>query len=139
MRPAPDPPPYLDEHHLLVDAPRERVWAALETYAAQRLRVGGPVARVLGTHPPAGFAPTIVDPGERLELSGRHRFSRYRLTWLLADSPGGTELRAVSHAEFPGVHGRVYRWLVVRTGLHALVTRRLVREVGRRALEEGTG
>ena len=69
-------------------------------------------------------------PGERLELAGRHRFSRYALTFSLQDGqPGVTRLAARSFAEFPGIHGRAYRALVISTRLHVLATRAMLRTI----------
>lgn len=126
--------PYLDEHTLTVAAPRERVWTALQQYAATRLRVApdGLLARALGTEPPAGFEVADSTPHERLALSGRHHFSRYLLVFDLSDAPdGATRLRATSYAAFPGPHGRVYRALVIGTRLHVVATTRILRSVDR--------
>ena len=42
---------------------------------------------------------------------------------------GGSRLRARSWAEFPGLGGAVYRTLVIRSGGHRLIVRRLLRQV----------
>lgn len=128
--------PYLDEHTLTIAAPRDRVWTALQRYAATSLRVapGGLLARALGTDPPAGFEVADSTPHERLTLTGRHHFSRYLLVFDLSDAPeGATRLRATSYAAFPGPHGRVYRTLVIGTRLHVLATTRILRSVSRLA------
>ena len=125
------------------DASRDRVWAALP--AALRREIGGGeiVARVLGCDPPRGtaafdgeagqtlpgFRVVESEPQRRLTLEGKHRFSRYRLTFVLDDD----RLRAQTHAEFPGVLGRLYRAAVIGTGGHRLVTRHLLRKVIARA------
>ncbi|OWY63064.1 hypothetical protein B7486_55080, partial [cyanobacterium TDX16] len=72
---------------------------------------------------------------ERMVLEGRHRFSCYRLAFELDAGPdeGTTTLRAVSHAAFPGLHGRAYRVAVISTGLHVLATQRILEAVRRRA------
>ena len=132
--------PFIDEHALRVAAPRARVWAALERAVESSLHRAGrhPLARVLGTDPPAGFAVADRVPAERLALAGRHRFARYRLTFLLADAPGeSTELRAQTHAAFPGAHGRAYRALVLGTRAHLLVTKRILRAIERLSLGSG--
>ncbi len=144
--------PYIDEHAIDVDAPAARVWSALLRTVASELggRAAVPLARALGCVPGAasgqwgepvaigqalpGFSVAEVEPQARLTLEGRHRFSAYRLGFLLEDAgPGGTRLRAQTHATFPGPHGRAYRAAVIGTGAHRLVTRRLLRGVARRS------
>jgi hypothetical protein len=80
-----------------------------------------------------GFAVAEADAPQRLALRGRHRFSRYALTFEL-DPAGetGCTLRARTWAEFPGLAGRVYRALVIGSGGHRLVVRRLLRDIARR-------
>jgi hypothetical protein len=139
------PLPFVDTHSVVVPAARDTVWAALQEYVARSLLMSDrhPLGLVLGTEPRAGFAVTETVPAQRLMLSGRHRFSRYRLTFELSDAPGGpgnspaTVLRAVTDAAFPGVHGRAYRALVIGTGGHSVATNRILRAVRRRALEAG--
>ncbi|TNC39871.1 hypothetical protein [Mumia zhuanghuii] len=128
--------PYVDEHTAVVAAPRGVVWSALEHYATADLAeaVRPVVARVLGTEPRGGFAVAERDPGERLVLTGRHRFSRYRLVFGLEDADGGaTRLSARTYAVFPGPHGAAYRLLVLGTGFHVLATTRMLRTVRSRA------
>jgi hypothetical protein len=132
--------PFVDLHSVTVAAPREAVWAALQDQVATSLLLSDrhPLGRVLGTVPRAGFAVSGTVPTERLVLTGRHRFSRYRLTFELADGPGATtELRAVTEAAFPGVRGRVYRALVIGSGAHSVAAARILRSVRRRALADG--
>ncbi|MDQ6710077.1 MAG: hypothetical protein M3Z11_05920 [Candidatus Dormibacteraeota bacterium] len=73
-------------------------------------------------------------PTMRLALRGAHRFSTYALVFEL-DANGATActLRAQSWAAFPGLAGRAYRALVIGTGGHRLVVRRLLRRAARRA------
>lgn len=134
--------PYIDEHSQRVDAAPEAVWAAL----VKLLRgMGGssPLARVLGCDPVRGtteFAGRVGDavpgfrvvdaePGRRLELRGRHRFSDYALTFVLE----GNRLSAQTHAAFPGLRGRLYRAAVIGSGGHRIVTRHMLRRVARAA------
>jgi hypothetical protein len=136
-------PPFIDEHTVSVDASPERVWGSLvETL---RRTVGGNArfARVLGCDPARssdgfdgsvgqtlpGFRVVDAEPGHRLALEGRHRFSRYRLTFVLDDD----RVCARTDAAFPGVLGRLYRMAVIGTRMHALVTRRMLHQITRHA------
>lgn len=72
-------------------------------------------------------------PGE-LVLAGRHRFSKYALTFRLEPlATDRSHLRAESRASFPGVRGAVYRTLVVGSRGHVFATLRLLGAVRRRA------
>jgi hypothetical protein len=131
--------PYVDRHELAIDAPRAIVWDALEGYVRETLgaRRFPSLGRVLGTEPASGFAVVRREPSRTLELAGRHRFARYRLRFELDDGAnGGTRLVAVTHAEFPGVRGWVYRTLVIGTRLHVLATRGILRAVQRRTSQQ---
>lgn len=128
--------PYIDQHALTIAAPRAAVWAALERYVGETIGATRVplLGRVLGTDPPSGFAVAEREPERRLALAGRHRFSSYRLVFELDDAPGsGTVLRASSYAVFPGLHGQVYRALVIGTRFHVLATRGILHAVGRRS------
>jgi len=138
--------PFLDEHTRLVEAPPAAVWPAL----VARLATGGGVpttayATLVGAHPGRatgcfpdvgsalpGFAVSEADPPVRLSLTGRHRFSRYRLAFVLEPRGAATLVRAVSHAEFPGLHGRLYRAAVIESRAHVVLLRRLLADVDRR-------
>ena len=135
--------PFLDEHRERVDVPADVAWTALVGVLRRRMGGAGSFARVLGcdslvgtpgfsgrvgeTLP--GFRVVDSEPGRRLVLRGQHRFARYALTFLI----DGNELCARSEAEFPGIHGRLYRALLMGTGGHQLVTRGLLRQVARAA------
>jgi hypothetical protein len=142
--------PYIDEHSISIGATREQVWRALLPTVGSTFRVGGgPIARVLRLTPAGargewlqlvrrddtlpGFAVTEVHPSHRLELQGRHRFSRYALIFEL-DQAGAERciLRARTWAEFPGLTGRVYRALVIGSGGHRVVVKRLLRDIASR-------
>lgn len=128
--------PFVDEHAVRIGASRDDVWLALLGYAGS-LGVGPrhPLALLLGTDPPAGFAVTRELPGELLDLSGRHRFSRYLLQFALSDGgPGETILTARTFATFPGLHGRAYRALVIGSRGHVLAVRAMLRSVKRASL-----
>jgi hypothetical protein len=126
--------PFVDEHRARLPHSRERVWSALDRYAARSLRLPPLLAPVLGTDPAEGFARTTVRPPDRLDLEGRHRFSTYLLRFDLDEDGDGTVLRASTYAVFPGLRGRVYRALVIGSGGHAVAVRRMLR-----AVERGSG
>ncbi len=127
--------PFVDEHAIGIAASREAVWDALQRYVAMSMRIGAPLATILGTRPPAGFEVSDRRPTESLTLTGRHRFSRYMLMLDLADAGDGiTRLSAKTYAAFPGAHGRVYRALVIGTGAHVIATRRIIRSIRRLAV-----
>jgi hypothetical protein len=134
-------PPYVDEHEVVVRAPRDRVWLALTSYVGGVLATGrsSVVTRLLGAVPASGFGESSRLEGESLELTGRHRFSRYRLVFSIHDAGDATALRATTYAAFPGVRGRAYRALVIGTRLHVLATRRMLDAVRRRSEDRGPG
>src|SRR3954471_20526233 len=70
--------PFVDEHSLVVDAPREQVWERLVSRA-----------------PSTGFRVTESLAPERHVLEGRHPFSRYALVFLLDAVESGGAGRAV--------------------------------------------
>jgi hypothetical protein len=141
--------PTIDEHGVLVLAPREAVWAALvETlrrYSGSRGRERG--AELLGCKETMsvgepdrigsslpGFVVTRVVNPALIALMGQHRFSRYGLIFSLETTEDDqTLLRAETRATFPGLKGRIYRTLVIGTRGHVLAVNRILRAVRRRA------
>lgn len=144
--------PYVDEHVTNVPAGLERTWAALVSVVSGEL--GSPVsaraAKLLGWVPARrggdwdadvsagaalpGFVVDEAHAPSRLALSGRHRFSRYSLVFELeALGPERARVRARTRAAFPGPLGRAYRVLVIASGAHRIVVRRLLARVARRA------
>jgi hypothetical protein len=77
----------------------------------------------------AGFRVTEAAAPRSLVLEGSHRFSRYRLAFGVEETLGGSRVSATTQAEFPGLHGRAYRALVIGTRAHVLVTRRILRAI----------
>ena len=137
--------PFVDEHRIGVAASSAVVWRAL---AIRIRRFGGSraVARVLGVEPGraagtpldegatiVGFAVARAVPERRVSLAGRHRFSRYALVLQLSEDADGTTLSALTYAEFPGLRGTLYRTLVIGSGAHKVLVRRLLRDVRRQA------
>jgi len=131
--------PHIDEHAVPTDAPREEVWAALIRMLRKTIGGSAAFARVLGCEPGQssedfagkvgetlpGFRVVDAERGHRLTLEGRHRFSRYRLMFLIDDA----QIRAHSDGAFPGVLGRLYRAAVIGSGGHKIITRRMLRQV----------
>ena len=140
--------PYIDEHSVTVDAAPASAWTALGEVLSRMFsprgrnlrRISGrrslesralPLA-VGATLP--GFRVVRAERGAELALEGQHPFSRYALTFRIdVLEPGRVRLRAETRAAFPGMHGRLYRALVIGTRLHALVVRRLLGKTTRRA------
>jgi hypothetical protein len=139
--------PFIDEHQVLVSAPALAVWRSLTTLlartrpaatmafshlvAAEPRRASGTLLDVGATVP--GFTVTEAVPGHHVRLAGRHRFSQYALVLTLVTQPDETVLSAHTYARFPGLHGAVYRQLVIGSGAHRIFVRRLLGAVRRRA------
>ncbi|MCP9621797.1 hypothetical protein FOH10_30580 [Nocardia otitidiscaviarum] len=112
--------PYIDQHSRIVAADRERTWAALLRSAS-----GNPDD--LSTLP-HGFGLDEAEPPRRLTLTGANRITSYGITWRLEEVDAHrTRLTAESRAAFHGRIGKLYRALVIGTGAHAFVVRRLLR------------
>jgi hypothetical protein len=121
--------PYIDEHAITVDANRDETWSAL--------------LRVMCRDPhdpstvPIGF---VLEEGRapvRYALKGRHPFAAYRWVFELDNEPEGhTRLRALTWADFPGVHGKVYRALVIGTGAHRVAVRWMLKRIAATVLAE---
>lgn len=143
-----EPLPFIDEHARLVEAPPERAWAVLIRVLPRAFGGAGAerFARAIGCEEGApdgrfpaegsalvGFRVARAEPPRELALTGRHRFSRYALTFRLdaMDEGRATRVRAETRAEFPGIAGRAYRLAVIGTRGHVLVVRRLLRAVDR--------
>ncbi|MFG1915827.1 hypothetical protein [Micromonospora sp. NPDC048898] len=133
--------PFVDEHRMDVVASPDRVWRALTTQVAgPRFAASEAIARLLAADPPrssrtpleqdgatlTGFRVAEAVPGRILRLTGRHRFSRYSLVLTLTEGAGCTVVSARTYAAFPGLHGFVYRALVISSGAHHLAVRRLL-------------
>lgn len=141
--------PFIDAHTIEVKASPECVWDVLAYEVLPRFNAGlGPLApwlvRLGGCpytdQPPrpwialpetlVGFRVARVERSSLVALEGEHRFARYALTFLL--DPGeesATRLTAETHATFPGTAGRLYRAVVIGSGGHVLVVRRLLAQV----------
>jgi hypothetical protein len=84
-----------------------------------------------------GFAVAEADPPGRLVLEGEHHFSRYRLAFGIEPTAGGSLVTATTDAEFPGLRGRLYRTAVIGSGAHAILVRRMLNGIRRRAERAG--
>lgn len=122
--------PYIDEHATTVQANREQTWSAL--------------LRVMCRDPhdpstvPIGFVLDEARPPERFALKGRHPFAVYRWVFELdaADDTATTRVRALTWADFPGIHGKIYRALVIGTGGHRVAVRWTLKRIAATALAE---
>ncbi|KAA8882905.1 hypothetical protein F3087_38615 [Nocardia colli] len=113
---------YIDEHARSIDANRDRAWKALLKVICKDPNDPSTV--------PGGFVLDAADAPARLALKGRHWFSEYALVFELDDEGASrTRVRAESWANFPGLHGKIYRALVIGSGGHKLVVRRLLRQI----------
>lgn len=142
--------PHVEEHAVGVAAGPAVVWRALSdeldralyrrAFARYVTLVGAAQCSPSGPRPPVagaeytGFRVVAAVPGRELFLLGRHRFSDYALLFRVeAEGPGRSRLRAETRGRFPGVAGGLYRTLVIRSGGHAVVARRLLSAVRRRS------
>ncbi len=136
--------PFVDRHCIDIAASPRVAWAALAHVLVRSFggKTSSRFARLLGctdtavTGPPltlgstvSGFHVAEVQPQRYVALAGRHRFSRYALIFEL----DGRTLCATTRAEFPGLHGRAYRGLVIGSGGHVVVVKRILQAVRRRA------
>lgn len=143
--------PFIDRHSVEVDADPAATWEALQSVLTRSLgsKSSGLVARGLGCMDTAGpgdrplsegstlpgFRIATFRPSSELTLVGRHRFSRYEMVFgLIPTGPGRTELSVETRAAFPGLKGSLYRGLVIGSGAHVLVNRRLLDAVRQGAL-----
>jgi hypothetical protein len=134
--------PFIDAYEVAVNAPPEAAWDAV---AAVLPRIGGRAgpafARLLGCAEPdadfpraiVGFRVARLERPAVISLQGEHRFSSYSLWFLVEPGPESTILRAETRALFPGPAGRVYRALVIGTGGHIVIVRRMLTAIKRRA------
>jgi hypothetical protein len=126
--------PYVDEHAIPIAAGSAAVRAALERYAAAACSRDRPIlSRLLGLRTRSGFSVAAAAAGEHLRLEGSHRFASYALAFAVSGDGPETTLRAVTYARFNGVHGRIYRALIIGSRGHALATRRILRSIKRLA------
>lgn len=131
--------PFIDEHCQPMHGSVDVTWTSLLHVLRRQMGGSTALARVLGCDPAEGtarftglpgdtvpgFRVIEAEEGRRLTLRGRHRFAIYDLTFVL----DGSSLCARTHAAFPGILGRLYRIVVIKTGAHRVITRHLLRQV----------
>ncbi|WP_245847319.1 hypothetical protein [Mycobacterium szulgai] len=113
--------PYIDGHAIWLHASASDVWSAL---LSKMCRDPDDPTTV-----PLGFRLEQADAPHRLTLKGRHPFAVYRLVFEVDRDGDGARLRALTFAAFPGLHGKVYRALVIGSGGHRIVVRRMLRRI----------
>jgi Protein of unknown function (DUF2867) len=122
--------PYIDEYAITVDAEPADTWSAL--------------LQVLCRDPddpstvPTGFSLDEARAPARFALKGRHPFAVYRWVFDLepltgTEAGGRTRVRSATWAAFPGVHGKIYRALVIGTGGHRVAVRWTLNRIARAA------
>ena len=135
--------PFVDEHVASVAASADTVWQVLldaldrqfsrlpaSLYAravgCAEVAPSGPRPLGEGSSMP-GFRVVTIVPLTEIVLEGRHRFSIYRLTFRVDQrSDRESRLRAETCASFPGIAGEIYRRVVIASGGHAILVRRLL-------------
>ncbi|MBV8179063.1 MAG: hypothetical protein JOY55_19590 [Mycobacterium sp.] len=121
--------PYIDEHAITVAANREDTWSALLRVMCHDPRDPSSV--------PAGFVLDEAQPPARFALKGRHPFAIYRWVFELdAEAPQRTRIRAATWADFPGLHGKAYRALVIGTGGHRVAVRYTLKRIAAALITE---
>jgi hypothetical protein len=147
--------PAIDEHAVEVDASAEASWAALFPTLTNSLDrpLARRVARALACrdvvaegdlHHPGGTVPGFVVARSvspvMLALMGEHRFAKYALVFRIDLLPGQrSRVRAETRAEFPGPWGGLYKTLVIRTRMHRLMVRRMLRRLRKGAERRASG
>ncbi|OBH08506.1 DUF2867 domain-containing protein [Mycobacterium sp. E1747] len=118
--------PYIDEHAITVDAGRADTWSALLRVMCRDSADPSTV--------PSGFTLDEARAPDRFALTGRHPFAVYRWVFELEPVAGDrTRVRSATWAAFPGVHGKVYRGLVIGTGGHRVAVRWALHRIARAA------
>jgi hypothetical protein len=141
---------FIDEHATDIAALPEVVWsAALRAFggAASTSATWAFGARLLGCDPKArqgwdhpgpgtsipGFRITAFEPPQLLVLAGRHRFAAYAIVLRIEATGVGARCRLESRANFPGLHGGLYRAAVIGSRGHVFGVRRILNNIRREA------
>jgi hypothetical protein len=142
--------PFIDVFETTIEASSPAVYEALARHLGRSLGTTG--ARIAGgllgcahrgaslSTPPvegqevSGFVVAEAKAPTRLVLEGRHRFASYRLSFTVDPLPQNrAKLSARTDASFPGFAGMLYRALVIGSGGHEIVARRMLAAVAGRA------
>jgi hypothetical protein len=122
---------YIDEHAITVTANRAETWSGVLKTLCRDPNEPSSV--------PPGFVLDEARPPERFAMKGRHLFAVYRWTFELDDEgPHCTRVRSATWANFPGLHGKIYRALVIGTRGHRVVVRLALKRIAARALAART-
>jgi hypothetical protein len=122
---------YIDEHAITVAATRAETWPGVLKTLCRDPNDPSSV--------PFAFALDEARPPERFAMRGRHLFAVYRWTFELDDEgPHRTRVRSATWANFPGLHGKIYRALVIGTRAHRVVVRLTLKRIATRALAART-
>ncbi len=142
--------PFIDSLDTAVEASPSTVYEALARHLGRSLGTAGArvACGILGcahrgaslSNPPmegqemSGFVVVEAEAPHRLVLEGRHRFASYRLSFTVDPLPQNrAQLSARTEALFPGITGAIYRALVIDSGGHEVVARRMLAAVAGRA------
>jgi hypothetical protein len=130
--------PHVDEHIVPTHASRSAVWSGLIDMLRKTMGPHRGFVTIMNAKPRdisnsftgsvgdtlPGFRVVTSEPARKLVLEGQHRFSRYRLTFVIDEG----QLRAITDATFPGVKGRVYRSFIIGSTAHRFFTRRMLKQ-----------
>ena len=142
--------PLIDVFDTVIEASAPAVYEALTRHLGRSLGTAGTrvACGILGcahrgaslTTPPvegqevSGFVVAEARAPVRLVLEGRHRFASYRLSFTVDPlAHNRVQLSARTEALFPGFTGTLYRALVIGSGGHEIVARRMLAAVAGRA------
>jgi hypothetical protein len=145
--------PCIDEHEISVNVPASVAWTALvavfgrlTTRPTSRIfakAVRCRPNRAIGTAVTVGealpgFLVARCEVPKEWALEGEHLFSRYAVTFQIASVDSEhCRVAAQSSAEFPGLHGKIYRTIVIGSGGHAIGVRRILRSIKTKAEHSG--
>ena len=110
--------PFVDAHEIDLPCTSTEAWQGL----TKKIRSSG----MLGVR---GFPDREEVAPKRIRLAGKHVFSTYQLAFDLDERNGTTHVVATTHAKFRRGLGRVYRALVIGSGMHARVMKRFLRQL----------
>ena len=110
--------PFVDAHEIDLPCTAAEAWQRL----TRKIRSTPMLGR-------RGFPDRDEVAPKRIRLAGQHAFSTYELAFDLDERDGKTHVVATTHAKFRPCLGRVYRALVIGSGMHARIVKRLLRQL----------